>query len=151
MHRRWPFTKAEVDSLVQRNKFVTGIPKPTLVENYWVIEAPVYLTSEPQRPVQSLIVCARVIRAVAGIPRALPGVALVWKGHRVRGIDRNTRHDNPDGSRIDGWHEHLWSEKYGDSMVNSTREPKDRDLRGLFRAGLVRWNISVKEEQKELG
>src|ERR1700733_9268357 len=114
MKRRWPFTKAEVESLVRGQKCITGIPKAAQRDNYWIIEAPVYSTSDLLRPIPSLVVSARVINPISGLPRNLPSVALVWKGHRIRGIDRNVRHDNPDGSTVDGWHEHQWSEEWAD-------------------------------------
>jgi len=151
MKRRWPFIKAEVDAIVGQSKFVTGIPKSRRIDKYWVIEAPVYSTADKHQPIPSLVVTARVIKAVPGIPRGLPSVALLWKGHRIRGIDRNTRHDNPDGSHVEGWHEHQWSEEHGDSQVIAVHEPQDKDLRGLFKSGLRRWKISVRDEQQELG
>src|SRR5450755_4729616 len=148
--RRWPFTKAEVDSLILGPKCISGIPKAERKENYWVMEIPVYLKTDLRRPFPSLVIVARVIHPLSGLPRNLPSVAIELKGHRIRGIDRNIRHDNPDGSRVKGWHEHLWSEEHGDDVVIATKEPKHKDLKGVLKTALKKWDISIREEQGEL-
>jgi hypothetical protein len=147
------FTKDQVDYLVAEEKFIKDIPPRATIGNYLVITAPVYRKGQANLPIKSLSVEARVAMPVPGIPRALPSVALNWHGHRVRGLDRETWHDNPDGSQVFGWHEHLWLPEYddADSLVRAIPEPKNKDMLGLLKEGLRRWNITVLKEQIEVG
>jgi hypothetical protein len=101
-------------------------------------------------PIKGLIVEASVAIPPPGIPPGIPSVALSYHGYRIRGIDRELRHDNPDGTMVEGWHKHLYSVDYGDSFVIATREPKRKDLRGVFKEGLDRWSISVRKQQLEV-
>jgi hypothetical protein len=143
------FTKAEVDYVLAENKVIKDIPPPVVDGNYRVIKAGVYRKSNLTSPIKSLSVMARVALPVAGVPAALPSVALNWHGIRIRGIDHATRHDNPGGAFIQGWHEHLWSPEHGDAQVRAVPQPKHRDLRGILKEGLKRWNITVLKEQLE--
>jgi hypothetical protein len=143
------FTKAEVEYLVGEEKFIKDIPPRGLDGNYQVIVAPVYRKGQTQ-PVKALVVLARVATPIPGLPGAMPSVALTWHGHRIRGIDRETRHDNPDGSSVAGWHEHLWSAEYLDSLVRACPEPKHKDMLGILKDGLKHWNIRIAKEQMEL-
>jgi len=145
------FTKSKVDYLVDEEKFIKDIPPRRPDGNYLVIASPVYRKGKASLPIKSLVVLARVAMPIPGLPGALPSVTLNWHGHRIRGIDRETRHDNPDGSYILGWHEHLWSPQYGDSLVRSAPEPKHKDMLGILEEGLQRWNIKVLKQQLELG
>lgn len=146
------FTKDQVDYLVAEEKFIKDIPPRVTDGNYQVITAPVYRKGEANLPIISLRVLVRVAMPVPSVPRALPSVALNWHGHRIRGLDKETRHDNPDGSRVLGWHEHLWLPEYddADSLVRSIAEPKHKDMLGLLKEGLRRWNIAVLKEQFEV-
>jgi hypothetical protein len=149
--KRWPFTRAAVDHLVSEAKIIKFLPPIKIEGDYFMMRATVYMKSEPSAYVHGgLIVSSRLIRPVPGIPRQIPSCALEWHGYRIRGIDREILHDNPDGSSVRGWHEHLWSPESADALVISTREPRQRDLRGLFKAGLKRWNIDVLHEQLEV-
>jgi len=144
------FTKHEVDYLVGDEKFVKEILPVQKIGNYYVILLPIYRKGEAQ-PIKALAIEARVAVSIPGLPAAIPSVALNWHGHRIRGIDRETRHDNPDGSPcVYGWHEHIWSEKYKDDCVRAFPEPKHKDLRGILREGLRRWNVKVFREQMEV-
>jgi hypothetical protein len=147
------FTKDKVDYLVAEGKFIKDIPPRQTIGNYLVITAPVYRKGEVSLPIKALTVIARVALTVPGIPAALPSVALTWHGHRIRGIDKEGWHDNPDGSKVFGWHEHLWLPEYDmpDSWVRSIPEPMHKDMQGLLKEGLQRWNITVAKEQLEVG
>ena len=71
----------------------------------------------------------------------------------MRGIDREQVHDNPEGTspaQVLGWHEHVWSEEHGDSQVIPTNEPRHKDIRGVLKAGLKKWNIAINKEQLEV-
>ena len=146
---RKQFTKAQVDYLIAEDKYVKDIPPITTDGNYKVIVAIVCRKGD-KNPGKSLVVNARVSIPVPGIPAQLPGVALYWNGHRIRGIDREPWHDNPDGSKVLGWHEHLWSPEYEDSLVRSISEPKHKDMQGILKEALKRWNIKILKEQMDL-
>lgn len=48
---------------------------------------------------------------------AAKGISMVYGGKRIAGINWETRHDNLDGSRIEGWHSHEWTEENEDHTV----------------------------------
>jgi hypothetical protein len=148
MQRR--FTKAEVDYLVAEQKLVKDVPPIETDGNYRVIVADVYRKGDLRAPVPSLVVMVRVPISIPGVPAGIPGAALRWHGHRIRGLDRETRHDNPDGTIVRGWHEHLWTPEFGDRLVRAAREPRPKDLRGIFKEGLALWNIRIIKEQMEV-
>jgi hypothetical protein len=145
------FTKAEVDYLVAEAKVIKDIPPQTVEGDYWVIRQTVCKKSEPNTKVQgSLYIYARVAIPVPGTPRAIPGVALMWHGHRIRGFDHETWHDNPDKTKVLGWHEHLWSQEYKDCYVRAVAEPQHKDMIGILKVGLRLWNIEVLSPQLEV-
>src|SRR5437667_205076 len=117
-----PFKQADVDYLLKDSKLIIGIPKQKLIDNLWVMEAQVYKASQPNSPIKGLYVQSRVAKKLAGLPSPTPSAALVYKGLRIRGIDRNVRHDNPDGSHVAGWHEHRWSAEHHDSWVYAIKD-----------------------------
>jgi hypothetical protein len=148
MRRR--FNKSEVDYLVAEQKCIKDIPPLEREGNFFVIKASVYRKGEPLVLIPSLEVMVRVPTAVPGVPVGVPGAALRWFGHRIRGLDREGRHDNPDGSTVYGWHEHLWSPEFEDSLVRQAREPKHKNLNGVLKEGLALWNIKIIKEQLEM-
>lgn len=149
--RRFPFTKAEVDYLVDEQKFIKEIPSIVQHGNYLIMRTQVFRKANDRVvPIKGLYVMSRVAVPIPGIPAAIPSASLEWAGRRIRGIDRETRHDNPDGGSVYGWHSHVWSPEYEDACVVATPEPKHKDMRGIFKAGLKKWNISVVEEQMEV-
>lgn len=94
--------------------------------------------------------------AGAVLPRPLPGVALLWHGERVRGIDSKLRHDviknDAQIGIVRGWHEHQWTEMDGDRFViNANRTIKQPDFWTLVRICLKRWNIEYSDAQLRLG
>jgi hypothetical protein len=148
MRRR--LNKADVDYLVAEPKFIKDLPPAVVQENYRVIEAAVYRKGDPPVLVPSLNIYARVPLPIAGVPSAIPGAALRWYGRRIRGFDQERRHDNPDGSVVWGWHEHLWSPEWEDALVRAATEPKHKDLRGVLKQALNLWNIKIIKEQLEV-
>jgi len=149
--KRHPFTKAEVDYLVDEQKFIKEVPSIVEHGNYSMMRAQVYRkVNKSYVPIKGLFVIARVAIPIPGVPSAIPSAALEWAGRRIRGIDKETRHDNPDGGSVYGWHSHIWSPEHEDSCVVSTPEPKHKDMRGILKAGLKKWNIFVIEEQLEV-
>lgn len=149
--KRYPFTRVEVDYLVDEQKFIKEMPKIVQHGNYLIMRTQVFRKmNRALVPVNGLYVISRVAVAIPGIPSAIPTVSLEWAGRRIRGIDKETRHDNPDGGTVYGWHSHTWSPEYEDACVVSTQEPKHKDMRGIFKAGLKKWNISIVTEQMEV-
>src|SRR6266436_2369543 len=100
-----------------------------------------FLNSDPSKPITGLVVIAKAHQAPAGLPRPTPSAALEWYGKRIRGLSYEQWHDNPDGTIVRGWHEHLWSPQQRDAHVIAARpEPRRRDVLGLFKWGLKQWN-----------
>src|SRR5438552_3153314 len=111
------------------------------------IQAEVRKVSNPGEAL-GLFINARAKRSPSGVPKALPGAALMWRGYRIRGLNRELWHDNPDGTSIRGWHEHIWTNEARDSQVIAARpRPIDLSLRGILEWGLKKWNIRIKEKQ----
>lgn len=149
-----PFTKAEVDYLVAASKFIKEIPRPQFMtpgmRTGSKIQVQVFRKSD-LKPIKGLVVMAKAHQAPAGLPPPTPSSVLEWYGRRIRGINYELWHDNPDGSSVRGWHEHIWSPKEHDAHVVKARpEPAKRDLLGILNWGLEKWNIEVLREQMEL-
>lgn len=148
------FTKADVDYLVAAPKFIKEIPNRQFLnvslQTGWIIRAQVFSKAE-SRPVKGLVVIGTAHQAPVGLPRPTPSSALEWYGQRIRGLNYELWHDNPDGTDVRGWHEHVWSPTETDHRVIPARpEPKDRTLLGVLKWGLKRWNIEVVREQRDL-
>jgi hypothetical protein len=105
----------------------------------------------PKKPVNGLVVMARVRYSPPGVPKPTPSSALEFYGVRIRGLNYEVFHDNPDGTGVKGWHEHIWYPQYGDKYVVRARPTvKGRTLLDLFKWGLKKWNIAVLAEQPKL-
>jgi hypothetical protein len=146
------FDKAEVDYLVAAAKFIRFTPKITFIDakrqTGWRIQAEVFKKSEPGKPIKGLVVMAKANQAPAPLPHPKPSAALEWYGKRIRGLNHEQWHDNPDGSIVKGWHEHIWSPRYQDSYVVEARPiPTRFGLENLFQWGLEKWNIEVLRKQ----
>lgn len=116
------FTKARVDFLVAAKKFIKAIPLPPKESPAeFRIQAQVFKKAEPNDPEPGLIVIARVAKHLPGTVRHRPSTTLVWHGIRIRGIDYEIWHDNPNGTVVKGWHEHLWSLEEGDAYARPAR------------------------------
>ncbi len=149
------FTKADVDYLVAAPKFIKEIPRQQFLNprarTGWKIYAAVFSKADSQ-PIKGLIVIAKAHQAPTGLPRPTPSSALEWYGKRIRGLNYELWHDNPDGTLVRGWHEHIWSPQEGDHRVIAARpKPQRKNLLGILKWGLNRWNIEVMREQEELG
>ena len=146
------FTKDQVEYLVAAQKFIKVLPSiPPRREGKYLLEirSEVFRVSEPQKPISGLFIVGRIRMAPPGIPKALPSASLTWHGKRIRGVDKEAWHDNPDGSRVYGWHEHLWSPLFQDSYVIQARPEITRlTLMEIFTWGLEKWNIKVVTDQQ---
>ena len=115
------------------------------------VRVEVFRKSTPNNPVRGLIVTARVRHPPSGLPKPYPSAALEWHGIRIRGLNYEIWHDNPDGGIVRGWHEHIWSLEHGDKFVIPARpEPKNKTMLGILKWGLEKWNIAVLEQQLEV-
>jgi len=123
------FTKADADYLVAAPKFIPAIPMRQFLSGIrmtgWLLQTRVYSTSAPNEPIGGLVVKAKIRKPPTGLPRLTPSAALEWYGMRIRGINWELWHDNPDGTIVKGWHEHLWSPDERDDRVIAARpEPR---------------------------
>lgn len=124
-----------------------GSPLPTVIK----IQAEVFKKSEPNNPIRGLMVMAKARQSPTGIPKPNPSSALEWHGKRIRGLNYELWHDNPDGSIVKRWHEHLWSPEDQDSYVVSAEpKPTRKGLLDIFKWSLKKWNIEVLEKQQEM-
>jgi hypothetical protein len=147
-----PSTAGEVDYLVGQPKFIRAIPRARHLDREnakgWEIHAAVFDKNNPKRPIQGLVIKAKAHEAPSGLPHPTPSAALEWFGKRIRGINYEVWHDNPDGTIVRGWHEHLWSPTEEDAYVISARpEPTRKRLLDILKWGLDKWNIEVLQEQ----
>lgn len=140
--------KADVDYVIKERKFITHMPEVTERAYEFRMQAVVYRKSFGKKPT-GLVLMARVKKSPAGVPRPYPSAALVLNGRfRVRGLNHEIRHDNPDGSVVNGWHEHIWTNQHEDKHVRSARpKPNDLTIRGLFEWALRKWNIRLDQRQ----
>ncbi len=112
----------------------------------------IFYKSDRSKPIRALVVMAKAHQAPSPLPHPKPSSALMWYSKRIRGLNHEVRHDNPDGTSVRGWHEHLWSPKHEDALVIAARpEPTRRELKDILKWGLDKWNIEVEGEQRELG
>jgi hypothetical protein len=149
MHK---FSKGEVDYLVALPKSIPCIPRTEFLNRTnrtgWIIQMPVFKKGDSSKPIPGLVVMAKAHQAPIGLPHPTPSAALLWHSKRIRGLNREVRHDNPDGSIVRGWHEHIWSPTDDDAHVVAAQpEPRDRSLLGLLKWGLEKWNIEVGQKQ----
>ena len=77
--------------------------------------------SDERKAIDGLVVIAKAHEAPPGLPHPTPSAALEWYGKRIRGRNYELWHDNPDGTRVRGWHEHLWSPTDEDHRVIEAR------------------------------
>lgn len=148
-------TTAEVDYLVEIKKFVTAIPeiKYSHSADEDEMSAAVRKKDNPGEDI-GLTIVARVSKPISGLPKEQPRCVLSWRGQRIRGLDYSVAHGRPGtaGGVVKGWHEHRWTQQEKDGyIVKANPEPNRKDLVSIFRWGLKKWNIEVKEEQLEAG
>ena len=133
-------------------KFIKAIPKTAFINTKlrtgWKLQCNVFDRANSNRPIKGLVVMAKAHQAPAPFPSPPPSAALEWFGTRIRGLNFEVRHDNPDGSIVRGWHEHIWSPIYRDALVVPAKpEVVRRTLRDVFRWGLKKWRIEVIMDQ----
>ncbi len=136
-------------------KFIWSIPHTDFIDpsrkTGWKTSIRVYSKTDLRAPIKGLVVMAKLHQAPLGLPRPTPSAALEWNGKRIRGINYELRHDNPDGTIVKGWHEHVWSPSEQDHrVIPANPAPKDRTLLGILQWGLEKWNIEVREQQGNL-
>ncbi len=111
----------------------------------------VYKMGDRSRAIPGLVVMAKA-SSPGRSPRPIPKQ---HGPHVVRETNTRTnhevRHDNPDGTIVRGWHEHMWSPNEADArVIQALPEPKNKTLRGLLKWGLEKWKIEVERKQEDI-
>lgn len=103
-------SKEDADGLVMRPKIMLRVPVVRLKNGCLRILTDNIYWSDGSKT--NLTVDAKV---AAKRPRrgSTPSVALIWRGRNIRCIDWKLKRPFPDGTVIEGWHEHLWDERKG--------------------------------------
>lgn len=138
-------TQAEADDFAKRKKYIKFMPQVVEGEREFRIKANVFSNSEPGKV--ELVILATAKKSPPGVPRPWPSSVLELAGRfRIRGLNYAIRHDCPSGPIVNGWHEHLWTNHYGDHVVIKAKpNPDDTSIKGVFEWGLKKWNIKVGE------
>lgn len=149
------FTKADVEYLIATPKFIKAVPRVQLLDSVrktgWKMQSEIYSKADSNRPIVGLVIMAKCYQSPSGLPRPTPSSALEWHGRRIRGLNYELWHDNPDGTIVKGWHEHIWSPAEQDARVIEARpEVTQRDVRGVFAWGLKKWGIDIMMEQEAM-
>lgn len=118
------FTQYQVDELVAASKIAVKVLENTLKPDNKGGKNPSEKTvkfaiRKKDSPTVDLVLVLsgrikiKKLTGVASIHK--PGVALIWHGKRIRGVDWRIKHDViEDGivtGFIRGWHEHIWTDK----------------------------------------
>jgi hypothetical protein len=146
------FTQADVEYLVAARKFICR----TVEDNTTVYPLPyeMRLTFDIRKrdyPQQDIGLRFRALREPHSVISKW-GIALLWHGKRIRGIDYKLREDIIDGGLIIGhlrhWHEHFWTDKNQDkNIIDVNSLVKNEDMRALVELCMARWNIEGYSEQ----
>ncbi len=157
-----PITEAEVAKLLDRRKFIHKVvadntkPKGPVqpLERRFVCD--VRFVDMKEKAVQ-LQFFARQEQAISGVlPRPLPGLSLLWRGVRIRGVNWAWRHDSllhgVQCEHISGWHEKVWSNSDADKHIKDINdEVKNTDLPSMIKFCCNRWKIEFSDDQFRLG
>src|SRR5690242_7125801 len=133
MAKQRRFTEAEVDYLIRAKKYIFAIPDIKEEDGGWfAMRAEVRKKDDESWQRGGLMIYARVKKAISNVPRGLPSCVIQWHGYRIRGVDYEVRHDNPDGQPVRGWHEHIWNDEDEDSrVIPASPAVKKPDLGGI--------------------
>jgi len=129
------FSKSHVDKLVKCPKFITSRPifnSPSSIVSVKID------TNKCQINLKGEI----HLKYIKGV-----GPSLEYCGIRIRGINYEMVHKNPDGSEIYGWHEHIWKEEFQDHFVIPVPQLPNRKCisdENLLDFCLKKWNIEYR-------
>ncbi|MFH0989744.1 MAG: hypothetical protein V1799_06985 [bacterium] len=88
----------------------------------------------------------RFIASKADTPIATIRAAYLFNNRRIRGIDWHVARFAAQGGRINGWHEHIWHDQYGDNYIvgegNIEHIPPSQQISYI----LNKWNIRFPEQ-----
>jgi hypothetical protein len=106
-----------------------------------------------------LQVFARLEKPLTAVyPRPKPGISLLLRGRRIRGIGWTFRHETVlNGATIApvyGWHENLWTDADEDKYlidINEDVKKTNTDFRSMISFACERWNINIEEKQINIG
>jgi hypothetical protein len=104
-----------------------------------------------------LILFARLEKPITAVrPRPLPGVALLHRGRRIRGINWTFRHDTVFNGQpiapVYGWHENRWTDLDEDKyIIDINGEVGNQDFQSIIWLACKRWNIEIDDKQIQIG
>jgi hypothetical protein len=139
---RATFTAAQVDELIRQPKTIASMPAIVERDGFLRYKAPVLV--EETRDI------GLIIEAHLGLESQIvsPNAVLRWMNVRIRGIDTAITHRNIPGlPAVDGWHEHVWHDTYGDRQIRGI-EPPPQGLSAFFRFAARLWNIRIVRDQQ---
>ena len=158
--RNAPFTEADVNALISAKKyFATKREDNRRHTNIKEIR----LTYEVRKRGEEatnlrLQFYARMeIRPNAAVVQGLPGVSLLWYGHRIRCVYWKLRRDLIQNRKkigsVTGWYEHQWTDVDQDDYVVDIDDSKvaATDFDSMVQFCCARWNIEPPSEQPTLG
>src|SRR6266481_5994327 len=131
------FTQADVDYLIAARKFICRDVEDNSAARPVPYE--VRITFDIRRrdnPQPDIGLRFRALREpYSVIPKW--GIALIWHGKRIRGIDYKLREDIMHGGLIVGhlhhWHEHSWTDTDEDkNIIDVNHAEKNEDMRALI-------------------
>lgn len=161
---RQDITESDVSKILSRTKFIHKVvtdntrskdkSAPQPFEKRIICD--LRFRDMPDNHVQ-LQLFARLEQAISGVlPKPRPGISLLFKGIRIRGVNCHLRHDSllngVSCGHVRHWHEKIWTNTDGDKyIIDINSEVKNVDLTSIIRFCCDRWNIEVKDEQFRLG
>ena len=76
-------------------------------------------------------------------------IALIWRNEPIRHIDWEIRRKFADGTVVEGWHEHLWDDRYRDKIGRPFTVPIGcaDDLESMLIHACQYWNINIISRQ----
>jgi hypothetical protein len=155
-------TEAEVAKILSRRKFIQKVVADNTKAKSQTqplekrIVCDLRFTDMPTKRVQ-LQLFARLEQAISGVlPKPRPGIALLFKGTRIRGVNYFLRHDSlthgVSSGHVKGWHEKIWMNTDGDKhIIDVNSAVGNIDLTSMIRFCCDRWNIEFKDDQFRLG
>jgi hypothetical protein len=152
-----PFTEADVAYLLKAKKLVQTVLKDTTDDQSASLLEVIYRVVRADNPSDDIklrLSARRPKPPLETLHRLRPSVALQWRGHRIRGIDRKIVHPVIKNGliigKVRGWHEHVWTSTDEDNSVidvNGVMKKVQEDFRSILQFCMVRWRIEIKENE----
>ncbi|MGI5816645.1 MAG: hypothetical protein ACOX9R_00965 [Armatimonadota bacterium] len=138
-------TKAEADALVALPKFMKRKPRERVINATRRLKSD-YIYDSAGRQIGITI---DVHISEPRNPGDTVSAALIWRGCPIRRIDWKVVEQFPDGTVVEGWHEHLWDEECEDRVGRPFGPPVDGwdHLETMFVSVCHHWKITVVTRQ----